>query len=75
MNSEFITIDNNYELNKKIDLILKKLENIEQNQKKIENKINLLDNLLNKIDDFIKNQLYKFKMFSIFPNLYNNVYY
>tara|TARA_A100001015_G_scaffold54318_1_gene59600 strand:- start:1545 stop:1772 length:228 start_codon:yes stop_codon:yes gene_type:complete len=75
MNNDFITIDNNNEINNKLDLILNKLNKIEKKQDEIENKIILFDEILNKINNFICNHLYKFKLFNLFPNFYSNIDY
>ena len=78
MINDYITIDNNEKLNKKLNLILEKIEKIEINIEKIEKnceKMNYIEESINKIHDFILTHLNKFKLFNLFPNLYSEVLY
>ena len=71
MSNEFITIDNNKNLNDKLDIILKKIENIENKNDNLLNSISIINESISDISNFICNQLSKLKLLNLFPNFYH----
>ena len=83
IDSEYITIDNMQKIEKKLNLILDKLEENNKNILDINNKIHILEDnnkkiinieiLLKELDNFIKHLYNKLKLFSYFPYFYKYI--
>ena len=68
--NEYTTIENNNDINQKLNLILSKLDKIDNDNNNNNNILRNIEKLIVDIGNFLKFQFHKHKISTIFPYLY-----